>query len=242
MNRCPWAKSDLYIEYHDNEWGTPVHDDRLLFEFRFGGLGRLLLVVLFGEGGGLGALFGGHLRDHLAVINLQVEGGEEAGGGAGGCLVARREGAGGERGGLHRPPGKRRPDQRDQEGSPADPDGQREHREEDQVLVVLHDGFENRPGGPGEGEREKQNGRRSWERSAPRTDGRLESAAVAEPIPEEVLQIGNGGDLFSAHQVDPGVVWHRGRQRDASVEAAGCVDAAIPAAQTVRTVGRRREA
>src|SRR5438094_1707805 len=33
MNRCPWAKSDLYIEYHDKEWGTPVHDDRLLFEF-----------------------------------------------------------------------------------------------------------------------------------------------------------------------------------------------------------------
>ena len=33
MNRCPWAKSDLYIEYHDQEWGVPVHNDRLLFEF-----------------------------------------------------------------------------------------------------------------------------------------------------------------------------------------------------------------
>ncbi len=33
MNRCPWAKSDLYIRYHDTEWGVPVHDDRLLFEF-----------------------------------------------------------------------------------------------------------------------------------------------------------------------------------------------------------------
>jgi DNA-3-methyladenine glycosylase I len=33
MNRCPWAKNDLYIEYHDREWGVPVHDDRLLFEF-----------------------------------------------------------------------------------------------------------------------------------------------------------------------------------------------------------------
>lgn len=31
--RCGWAKSDLAIEYHDNEWGTPVHDDRTLFEF-----------------------------------------------------------------------------------------------------------------------------------------------------------------------------------------------------------------
>jgi DNA-3-methyladenine glycosylase I len=33
MERCPWAKSDLYIQYHDSEWGVPIHDDRLLFEF-----------------------------------------------------------------------------------------------------------------------------------------------------------------------------------------------------------------
>ena len=31
--RCPWAKSPLYIAYHDLEWGVPLHDDRLLFEF-----------------------------------------------------------------------------------------------------------------------------------------------------------------------------------------------------------------
>jgi DNA-3-methyladenine glycosylase I len=31
--RCPWAKSDLYVQYHDREWGVPVRDDRLLFEF-----------------------------------------------------------------------------------------------------------------------------------------------------------------------------------------------------------------
>lgn len=32
--RCSWAGSDpLYQEYHDREWGVPVHDDRLLFEF-----------------------------------------------------------------------------------------------------------------------------------------------------------------------------------------------------------------
>jgi len=31
--RCPWAKSDLSIAYHDAEWGKPVHDDQLLFEF-----------------------------------------------------------------------------------------------------------------------------------------------------------------------------------------------------------------
>src|ERR1044072_8966582 len=33
MNRCAWPKSDLDIAYHDTEWGVPVHDDRLLFEF-----------------------------------------------------------------------------------------------------------------------------------------------------------------------------------------------------------------
>jgi len=33
-NRCAWVGDDpLIIEYHDREWGTPVHDDRLLFEF-----------------------------------------------------------------------------------------------------------------------------------------------------------------------------------------------------------------
>ena len=31
-HRCPWAKGDNYIQYHDTEWGVPVHDDRLLFE------------------------------------------------------------------------------------------------------------------------------------------------------------------------------------------------------------------
>ena len=33
MERCPWAKTDLNAQYHDHEWGVPVHDDRLLFEF-----------------------------------------------------------------------------------------------------------------------------------------------------------------------------------------------------------------
>ena len=32
-NRCAWAKNELSIPYHDTEWGVPVHDDRLLFEF-----------------------------------------------------------------------------------------------------------------------------------------------------------------------------------------------------------------
>jgi len=34
LRRCPWAeRSALELAYHDREWGTPVHDDRLLFEF-----------------------------------------------------------------------------------------------------------------------------------------------------------------------------------------------------------------
>ena len=34
MKRCEWAplKNELYLKYHDNEWGVPVHDDKKLFE------------------------------------------------------------------------------------------------------------------------------------------------------------------------------------------------------------------
>ncbi len=32
--RCPWAEKDpLLMKYHDLEWGSPIHDDNLLFEF-----------------------------------------------------------------------------------------------------------------------------------------------------------------------------------------------------------------
>lgn len=34
IQRCAWCGTDsLYVAYHDNEWGVPVHDDRVLFEF-----------------------------------------------------------------------------------------------------------------------------------------------------------------------------------------------------------------
>ncbi len=34
MERCGWATKDpVYIRYHDEEWGIPVHDDQKLFEF-----------------------------------------------------------------------------------------------------------------------------------------------------------------------------------------------------------------
>src|SRR5262250_30791 len=33
MQRCPWATTEPAITYHDDEWGVPVRDDRVLFEF-----------------------------------------------------------------------------------------------------------------------------------------------------------------------------------------------------------------
>src|ERR1700689_649897 len=33
QRRCHWAQKPLMVEYHDREWGKPVHDDRMLFEF-----------------------------------------------------------------------------------------------------------------------------------------------------------------------------------------------------------------
>lgn len=33
MKRCPWASTPALIAYHDAEWGKPVHDDAVLFEF-----------------------------------------------------------------------------------------------------------------------------------------------------------------------------------------------------------------
>ena len=32
IKRCEWPKNDLAMDYHDREWGVPVHDDRALFE------------------------------------------------------------------------------------------------------------------------------------------------------------------------------------------------------------------
>ena len=41
--RCPWAKGELYHRYHDEQWGVPEHDDRMLFE----------MIVLEGAQAGL---------------------------------------------------------------------------------------------------------------------------------------------------------------------------------------------
>ena len=31
--RCGWARNELAVRYHDEEWGVPLHDDRAIFEF-----------------------------------------------------------------------------------------------------------------------------------------------------------------------------------------------------------------
>ncbi|HWQ93994.1 MAG TPA: DNA-3-methyladenine glycosylase I [Gammaproteobacteria bacterium] len=53
--RCAWVTTDpLYMDYHDREWGKPVHDDRLLFE----------LLILEGAQAGLSWLTILKKRDH----------------------------------------------------------------------------------------------------------------------------------------------------------------------------------
>lgn len=32
LKRCGWSNTELYNDYHDNEWGKPIHEDKKLFE------------------------------------------------------------------------------------------------------------------------------------------------------------------------------------------------------------------
>lgn len=66
FNRCPWAGDDpLYIEYHDGEWGVPVHDDGKLFE----------MLILEGAQAGLSWITILKKRENYrrAFDNFQVE-------------------------------------------------------------------------------------------------------------------------------------------------------------------------
>lgn len=60
QSRCAWVPLDnpLYLAYHDTEWGVPVHDDRLLFEF----------LVLEGTQAGLSWLIVLRKRDHYRQV------------------------------------------------------------------------------------------------------------------------------------------------------------------------------
>jgi DNA-3-methyladenine glycosylase I len=57
--RCPWPGSDnLYLHYHDHEWGVPLHDDRRLFE----------MLVLEGAQAGLSWMTVLRKRDRYRVV------------------------------------------------------------------------------------------------------------------------------------------------------------------------------
>jgi DNA-3-methyladenine glycosylase I len=64
MERCPWPGNDeLYIKYHDEEWGLPVHDDRKHFEF----------LVLEGAQAGLSWLTILRRREHYRQAFAQFD-------------------------------------------------------------------------------------------------------------------------------------------------------------------------
>ena len=64
MTRCPWAGNDpLYQAYHDQEWGRPLHDDRVLFE----------LLILEGMQAGLSWLTVLRKREHFRVVFDQFD-------------------------------------------------------------------------------------------------------------------------------------------------------------------------
>lgn len=64
MERCPWPGNDeLYIKYHDEEWGRPVHDDRQHFEF----------LVLEGAQAGLSWLTILRRREHYRQAFAQFD-------------------------------------------------------------------------------------------------------------------------------------------------------------------------
>ena len=60
MKRCEWApvKDPMYVAYHDEEWGDPVHDDILLFEF----------LILEGAQAGLSWSTVLHKREHYRKV------------------------------------------------------------------------------------------------------------------------------------------------------------------------------
>jgi DNA-3-methyladenine glycosylase I len=61
LKRCDWARTDLSIAYHDQEWGVPVHDDRKLFEFLIleGAQAGLSWEIILNKREGYRALFSG---------------------------------------------------------------------------------------------------------------------------------------------------------------------------------------
>lgn len=73
--RCPWAGYDdlLYLEYHDTEWGVPVHDDRKLFEFLVleGAQAGLSWKTILNKRESYRRAFAGFSPDEVAAFNAR---------------------------------------------------------------------------------------------------------------------------------------------------------------------------
>jgi len=71
--RCDWAKTDLAIAYHDNEWGVPVHDDNKLFEFLIleGAQAGLSWEIILNKREGYRAAFSGFVPERVARYNAR---------------------------------------------------------------------------------------------------------------------------------------------------------------------------
>lgn len=76
LARCAWAGSDpLYCSYHDLEWGVPVHDDRLLFEFLTleGAQAGLSWITILKKRDGYRRAFAGFNPEQVARFTPQDE-------------------------------------------------------------------------------------------------------------------------------------------------------------------------
>jgi DNA-3-methyladenine glycosylase I len=73
-NRCPWPGVDsVYIDYHDKEWGVPVHDERLLFEFLIleGAQAGLSWITILKRREGYREAFDNFEAERVARFNLR---------------------------------------------------------------------------------------------------------------------------------------------------------------------------
>jgi DNA-3-methyladenine glycosylase I len=71
-NRCAWAnKSDLYIKYHDEEWGVPLHDDKKHFEMLIleGAQAGLSWLTVLGKREAYEKAFNGFDVEYVANMN-----------------------------------------------------------------------------------------------------------------------------------------------------------------------------
>jgi DNA-3-methyladenine glycosylase I len=74
VSRCGWATDDpLYVSYHDREWGTPLHDDRGLFELLIleGAQAGLSWITILRKRDSYRAAFDNFEPDRIAAYGVQ---------------------------------------------------------------------------------------------------------------------------------------------------------------------------